>query len=249
MRSSSDASSPPDSRRLLAPRWHTAGLFGILLAALAVGAWLQRRGGAASGPGLAPAHRGVLGIYAMALGLDWGLFYYVWASTSQSGTPLSDLVGGRWAGWRDVLRDVAIAAPFWVVWHAAALLTHRLLGPNAAKSVDVLLPRGGVEIGVWILVCLTAGFCEEVVFRGYLQRQLRAMTGSAALGVALQAIAFGIAHGYQGAQNVVVITVLGALYGLLALWRRSTRPGMIAHAWSDVYGGLQMQFLSRILPF
>jgi hypothetical protein len=49
-------------------------------------------------------------------------------------------------------------------------------------------------------------------------------------------------------QNVVVITVLGALYGLLALWRRSTRPGMIAHAWSDFYGGMRMQFLTNWIP-
>ena len=115
--------------------------------------------------------------------------------------------------------------------------------------MEVLLPESGVEIAAWVIVCLTAGFCEEVVFRGYLQRQLVALTESASLAVALQAVCFGIAHGYQGLQNVVVITVLGSLYGVLALWRRSTRPGMIAHAWADFYGGVRMDFLSRILPF
>ncbi len=94
-----------------------------------------------------------------------------------------------------------------------------------AKSVDVLLSESAGEIAVWILVCLTAGFCEEAVFRGYLQQQVRAMKGSAAAAVGVQAICFGIAHGYQGTQNVVVITVLGVLYGLLALSRRSTAPG------------------------
>ena len=41
---------------------------------------------------------------------------------------------------------------------------------------------------------------------------------------------------------MIVITVLGVLYGLLALARRNLRPGMIAHAWSDVYGGLPIRF-------
>ena len=158
-------------------------------------------------------------------------------------------MGGRWAGAKDIARDVAIAIPFWVVWQATALLTHRLLGPNTAKSIGGFLPRGPSEVAVWIAVCATAGFCEEFVFRGYLQQQLQAWTGRPALALLIQSVCFGIGHAYQGIKNVVVITVLGALYGLLALWRRSTRPGMFAHAWSDVYGGLRMQFLSRLLPF
>jgi membrane protease YdiL (CAAX protease family) len=231
------------ARRLLAPRWHTAGLVGILLATYAAGAFWQGKAAPAPGPGLVPEHRGMAGIYLTAIFLDAALFYYVWAFASKNGTPLRELVGGRWAGVKDFLIDVAIAAPFWVIWDWAAELVHRLLGRSTAKSVDVLLPQTAVEIGLWILVCLTAGFCEEVVFRGYLQPQLEILSGSAALAIAGQAVCFGIAHGYQGWKNVVVIVVLGALYGVLARWRRSTRPGMIAHAWADFYGGLQMHWL------
>ncbi len=137
--------------------------------------------------------------------------------------------------------------PFWVVWEWTAQTVHRLLGPNKAKSVDVLLPQSFAEIAVWTAVSLTAGFCEEAVFRGYVQKQFQALTGSSAVvGVVMQAVLFGVAHGYQGVKNVIVITVLGGLYGLLALWRRSLRPGMIAHAWSDLYGGLRLQLLSRL---
>src|SRR6185295_19118344 len=117
--------------------------------------------------------------------------------------------------------DIAIAVPFWIVWELAARFMHRLLGPSSARSVDILLPRDGLEILVWIAVSLTAGFCEEAVFRGYLQKQFHALTGNAAIAVLGQAILFGIAHGYQGVKNVIVITVLGVLYGLLALARRN----------------------------
>ncbi|HEY6929051.1 MAG TPA: hypothetical protein VJA66_05180, partial [Thermoanaerobaculia bacterium] len=56
-------------RRLLAPRWHTAGLFGILLLTFGVGAWLQHRAAASPGAGtrIAPAHSGVIGIYVTAI--------------------------------------------------------------------------------------------------------------------------------------------------------------------------------------
>ena len=81
---------------------------------------------------------------------------------------------------------------------------------------------------------ITAGFCEELVFRGYLQRQALGLTGSVALAVLAQAVLFGVAHWYQGVKMVVLITVLGILFGVLAHWRKSLRPGMIAHAWGDV---------------
>jgi hypothetical protein len=32
------------------------------------------------------------------------------------------------------------------------------------------------------------------------------------------------------------IMLFGVLFGLLAVWRKSLRPGMIAHAWSDIFG-------------
>jgi hypothetical protein len=48
----------------------------------------------------------------------------------------------------------------------------------------------------------------------------------------------GIAHGYQGLRNCLAIAIYGALFTLLALWRKSLRPGMIAHAWTDIAGDL-----------
>jgi membrane protease YdiL (CAAX protease family) len=85
---------------------------------------------------------------------------------------------------------------------------------------------------------LTAGICEETLFRGYLQRQLMALTKNATLGVLLSAVMFGTAHAYQGFAKAVNIGVLGAMYGIFAHWRRSVRPGMIAHTLQDVLGGL-----------
>ena len=55
-----------------------------------------------------------------------------------------------------------------------------------------------------------------------------------AFAVLAQAVLFGICHWYQGVKQAILISVLGALYGILAQWRKSLRPGMISHAWSDV---------------
>jgi len=49
-----------------------------------------------------------------------------------------------------------------------------------------------------------------------------------------QGVLFGVGLWYQGGKMVIVITVLGVLFGIFAQWRKSLRPGMIAHAWGDI---------------
>ena len=80
---------------------------------------------------------------------------------------------------------------------------------------------------------------EEVVFRGYLQRQFIGWArGSVAAGVIASALVFGGAHGYEGARAMFLITVFGVLFSLLALYRRSLRAGIFAHVWHDLITGL-----------
>jgi membrane protease YdiL (CAAX protease family) len=69
-----------------------------------------------------------------------------------------------------------------------------------------------------------------------------ALTGSAALAVLAQAVLFGVCHWYQGSKLVITIMVLGLLYGILAHWRKSLRPGMISHAWSDILNVIPIRF-------
>jgi membrane protease YdiL (CAAX protease family) len=45
-----------------------------------------------------------------------------------------------------------------------------LSGPQHVASVDTLLPLGLVESMLWVAVSISAGICEELTFRGYLQR-------------------------------------------------------------------------------
>lgn len=219
----------------IAPLWHTLLLIAILLLLALGGARLQNRN--SSGPEVVARHPNMLPFYLSTMAFEWMLVGYVWLGIRRRAR-LGDLVAGRWSKATDVLRDLVIAVGFWGVFEGAAWLMHRLLGPDTAKSIDVLLPQGALEIGLWVLVSATAGFCEETVFRGYLQRQFHALSGSALVAVAAQSIVFGISHGYQGLKQVVIITVLGALYGGLAWWRRSLRPGMMTHAWTDIFSGI-----------
>ncbi len=168
---------------------------------------------------------------------------------------LVEVIGGRWKSFDDFLIDIAIAAGFWLASavclagikfalnHGKATTLNDL--PEAAKSFAQLIPHTPREIVLWIALSITAGLCEEFVFRGYLQRQFTALTRNAAAGIALSALIFGVGHLYQGAQQMFIIALYGAMFGTLAYFRKSIRPGMMAHAWQDTLSGLA---LSLLLP-
>ncbi len=225
----------------IASRKHFAGFLAIATVVLLLGVLAQHRPVPAEQPGGAPAqlgsHSQAIPAYLAAVVLDWALLYYCWKGVRRHGGSLGTLSGGRWRSWRAVGADLLVALPFWIVWEGAAWGIHRLLGPSLAKSVDALLPQSPLEVILWLLTCLTAGFCEELVFRGYVQRQFQAFTGRLAVGVVAQALVFGLGHAYQGWKNTIVICGLGVLYGLLAAWRRNLRANIVAHAWSDIWEG------------
>jgi membrane protease YdiL (CAAX protease family) len=233
---------PAEGRRLIAPLWHTAVLIAFLLGMAAYGAYAQHEAG--PGPQLVTHHDSALKLYLVLILSQWALLRYVTVlGLKRTGTRLRDLIGQRWSGWKDVARDVAIALVVWAVWTGVEAFIVPLFGKDTAKSIDSLLPRGPLEIAVWVVLSSSAGFCEEAVFRGYLQKQFQALTGSALAAVLIQAVIFGVSHGYQGLRNVIAITAFGALFGILAWWRKSLKPGMILHAWTDIFSGI---FAARV---
>jgi membrane protease YdiL (CAAX protease family) len=229
----------------VASYFHTLALLVIMFASIGVGFALQRNS-TASGSAAAPGHPNLIPSFLESLAFDWGIFSYAWIGARQHGGNLLTLGAGRWSSVRDVLRDLTVATPFWVIWEAAAHLAATLLGPSHTGTIQAWIPpRGILELGLWIVVSGSAGFCEEVVFRGYLQRQFSALTRSTWVGVLGQAIVFGMIHPFKGWRFVVLVSILGVLYGLLAVWRKDLKPGMLAHGWSDVWEG----WLKHLLRF
>jgi len=227
----------PSSPRLVAPRWHTVLFVALFLTLSLSGALFQRE--AHSQPGRLLQHRHVAPLYLSLIAMEWGLFFYVWkAGLYRSGTKLCELIGGRWRSPKDVAVDASLAIGLWTAWMIVERGWDRWLGPAHAASIQAFLPQRAGEILLWVGVSISAGICEEVVFRGYFQRQFEGFTRSKWIALFLQAALFGISHGYQGLEACVKIAIFGALYGLVALWRRSLRPGMMAHSGGDILSGI-----------
>jgi membrane protease YdiL (CAAX protease family) len=121
-----------------------------------------------------------------------------------------------------------------------------VLGYEHEKFLNNLFPRTPLEVAIWFVVSFMAGgFCEELVFRGYIQSQLLALSRRTWIAIIGQACIFGLFHIYQGWRPVITITVLGALFGILAAWRKNLRIGMIAHGWQDFWSGWLLYLISR----
>lgn len=181
---------------------------------------------------------GKAGSYLTVMAFEWAMVAFIWYGVSRRGVRIADLVGGRWTGPLAILRDLGIAISFLIVSLLVLNLIGHLLKAAPNQAVRNLLPHGPTETVLYLMLAMTAGFCEELIFRGYLQRQFSAWTHSAIGGIVLQGVGFGVAHGYQGWKYVVIIAVFGTLFGLLAQWRRTLSPGMIAHFVQDGVGGL-----------
>lgn len=225
-------------RKLLAPIWHTAGLV-ILIFGTSAASYLTSRHFVGATPQAAvPNRTAMLATYAGTLVLEWGLFLYVYLGEKFSrGTRIAQRIGGRWSSAADFWRDIGIALGLWLVLSAFGAILGHFLHPKGAEIVLKLLPRDAAEIVAWLVVCVSAGFCEEYVFRGYLQEQLRLLTGKIWIAVALQALVFGFGHGYQGIALMLTIIIYGVLIGATAAWRKSLRSVMIAHGWLDFFEG------------
>ena len=241
-----DAQTPPEIQpgpvtetRLLAPWWHTALLIAVLLFASLSGT-----------RGRHPlAEHSKLPQYLWGMAWEWLLLGFTWLGIRKRIT-LSELIGGRWASMEDFFLDVVYAGTFWICALVVLGAGAKLLRLDDAgkiesmrKQLGFLTPGTTLELTVWFCMSATAGFCEEIIFRGYLQRQFAAIANSMLAGVLLSAIVFGASHGYEGVPRMVLIGLFGLMFGLLAWWRKSLRPGMMAHAWHDAFSGAVLRML------
>jgi len=241
------APAPPDKPALIAPLWHT-----LLVAALILGnSFLgSAKVGAVHGQGSR------ILLYGGTFVTQLVLFIIIWFGLRSRGIRMRDLIGGRWEKVEDFLLDLGLAIGFMLVAGFILLGLRIALGTvdlhnlekvknDAKQMLGPIAPHTYLEAGLFVLLSVCAGLFEEIIFRGYFQRQFHALSRSAAIGIIISGIIFGLAHGYQGGRMMVVIAVFGMFFGILAYVRKSLRPGMMAHAIQDSYSGIVLFFLMR----
>lgn len=108
----------------------------------------------------------------------------------------------------------------------------------AMQEMRFMLPVSKAERHCWLLLSVSAGVCEELIYRGFLFEFLRGrLDGGPQLGMTaawlLGAVAFGTAHLYQGGAGIIKTTVVGVLLGMLAILTGSLLLPIVCHVLFD----------------
>jgi membrane protease YdiL (CAAX protease family) len=182
-----------------------------------------------------------LALYARIAATQWLLVLAMFLiarrhglSAADLGERLNDPIGTAMA--TGVLLLFLAAAAMLVLRRIRRSPLEKLAG--AMGRVGMVTPASWRELAAFSVVCVTAGVCEELLFRGWLVNLLWAVTGSWWSAVAIGAALFGIGHAYQGPRGVLRTGFVGLQLGLLYVFIGNLIPGQVIHAGVDLLAGV-----------
>ena len=101
-----------------------------------------------------------------------------------------------------------------------------------------ILPQSAVELLPYFALAITAGLCEEFLYRGFAMAALASVGLRAWLVVLVSSLLFGLAHNYQGKGGMVTTFVVGLVLGVSRLTYNSLVPAIFWHGAVDVVAGV-----------
>jgi membrane protease YdiL (CAAX protease family) len=207
---------------------HTLALIVFLL----ISATVSHQRAATAGTSGSPLLR-----YGSTLALEWLLLGSVIAGIFDRRAFFLNAFAHRERSWLESL-GLGVAV------YCTGLLTLAVIGSALyftplfhKRNEDVImamLPHTAVQFAIWFLVSLTAGVCEEVIFRGYLQQQFIGWTQRPILSIVVAGALFGSLHLYEGLAAIVPLAALGILFGLVVRQLKGDlRAVIVAHTLQD----------------
>jgi membrane protease YdiL (CAAX protease family) len=101
-----------------------------------------------------------------------------------------------------------------------------------------ILPQSAVELPPYFALAITAGLCEEFLYRGFAMAALTQAGLSAWLVVFVSSLLFGLAHSYQGRGGIVMTFIVGLALGASRLSYNSLVPAVFWHSAVDIVAGV-----------
>jgi membrane protease YdiL (CAAX protease family) len=179
-----------------------------------------------------PAQRFLLWILGGAI-VEWALVIGVWFRLRARGSSFTEIGVWRFGTW-----------PAWIVallFAALSIGSNLRLLPRMHTPISYAFMPPGFHLGAALLMGITAGFCEEVLFRAFLMTEFAGAGYGKVTQVLGPGIAFGLAHagylnqGFLPWLGIMLPTAfLGMMWGVAyLLGRRSLVPSMVAHFLND----------------
>src|SRR5262245_16966056 len=139
-------------------------------------------------------------------------------------------------GWsfRRAGREVALGAALFIPFvFGATLLERGLLRIGLSRPAtplpSFLAARGVAEFLLAAVLVAVVAVTEEIIFRRYLLLRFKTLLRSPALAVFLSSVIFSLGHGYEGSVGLVTVGVIGAVFAIIYLWRRSLVAPIVMH--------------------
>jgi membrane protease YdiL (CAAX protease family) len=101
-----------------------------------------------------------------------------------------------------------------------------------------ILPQSAVELLPYLALAITAGLCEEFLYRGFAMAVLTRVGLPAWSVVLLSSILFGLAHLYQGRGGLLSTLVVGTVLGSGRIAYDSLVPVIFWHSAVDIVAGI-----------
>jgi membrane protease YdiL (CAAX protease family) len=146
----------------------------------------------------------------------------------------------RRIGWslRRAGREGALGAALFVPFVFGAALLDRILlrlglSRPATPTPSFLAASGAAEFLLAAVLVAVVAVAEETIFRGYLLLRLQTLLRSPVLALLLSSVIFSLGHGYEGSAGLVTVGVMGAVFAIIYLWRRSLVAPIVMHFLQD----------------
>jgi membrane protease YdiL (CAAX protease family) len=143
-----------------------------------------------------------------------------------------EILIGRVRVWREVLLGIwMVPAIFMVV--VAVLVVIRLYVPalhNVPRNPFEDMLQNHIDAAIFAVVVMIAGGVREEVQRAFIVHRFEQYLGGGVAGVVIWSAIFGLGHWEQGRDAAIATALLGAIWGVLYLRRRSIIAPVISHA-------------------
>jgi uncharacterized protein len=135
-----------------------------------------------------------------------------------------------------ILAIITVVLPLGIVIWKKLTKRPRKYSAAALKSLSYFFPATWSERRWWVFVCITAGVCEEALFRGFMLHYLNVFPWALNLTLALliSSVIFGFNHLYQGAGGAAGTAIVGFVFGLLFLLTGNLLLPIIFHGVIDL---------------
>jgi membrane protease YdiL (CAAX protease family) len=100
-----------------------------------------------------------------------------------------------------------------------------------------ILPQSTRELPPYLALAITAGLCEELLYRGFAMAVLAHLGLQAWAVVLLSSVLFGLAHSYQGRGGILMTLLIGLILGTSRIAYDSLVPAIFWHSAVDVVAG------------